>query len=106
MQKAPNLDYIKTLAGDDLAFEQKFIGILKEEFPKELDGYTNYIAKQELKNAAEMVHKLKHKFNILSMTEAYEFAVVYEEALVEDDARGDSNFLEFLNQIKNYLNTL
>lgn len=106
MQEAPNLEYIKNLSGDDAAFEQKFIGILKEEFPEESQDYANYLAKQELKMAAEMVHKLKHKFNILSMTDAYKFAVVYEEQLLEGNTKGKVGFKEFLNRVEHYLKTI
>ncbi len=106
MSIQPNIDYIKKLSGDNSEFEQKFILILKEEFPEESQDYKNYIARKELKMAAELVHKLKHKFNILSMTDAYTYAVAYEEELLADDMSGNAIFLDFLDTVKNYLNTL
>ncbi len=106
MQVTPNLDYIKKLAGDNTEFEQKFIGILKDEFPQESQEYKDHILDQDFKKASEMVHKLKHKFNILSMTKAYAYAVSYEEELLREDAKGDLNFREYLRIITNYLKTL
>jgi len=106
MQKTPNLSYIKELAGDDAVFEKKFIQILKDEFPEEVKSYKNHIERDEPRMASEMVHKLKHKFNILSMSKAYEFAVQYEEELREGTMRMDVDFIKFLETIKNYLKTI
>jgi len=106
MQQTPNLVYIKELAGDDTDFEKKFIQILKDEFPIELQTYTEHIAQQELVKAAEVVHKLKHKFNILSMSKAYEFAVVYEEELKVGNTKMSTEFSIILETIKNYLKTI
>ena len=106
MQQPPNISYIKELSGEDRAFEQKFIKILKDEFPEEMRTYKEHIKQQELIRAAEMVHKLKHKFNILSMSNAYEFAVHYEEELREGRKELDVDFLPFLQTITNYLKTI
>ncbi|TMM56655.1 Hpt domain-containing protein [Maribacter algarum] len=106
MQEYPNLKYIKELSGDDAAFEQKFITILKEEFPLEREAYHDHIEKNDFQMAAEIVHKLKHKFNILSLSNAYKLAVVYEEELRAGNTDRDDNLRTILNQIKDYLNTL
>lgn len=39
MEQQPNLNYIKDLSGDDSAFEEKFIAVLKEEIPLEKEEY-------------------------------------------------------------------
>ena len=106
MQECPNLNYIKELSGDDTSFESRFIQILKDEFPEEVKIYSEHIEQQELVMAAEIVHKLKHKFNILSMSKAYEFAVRYEEELREGTMKMDIDFIKFLDTIKNYLKTI
>lgn len=106
MQEYPNLNYIKELSGEDTEFEQRFITILKEEFPEETEMYYGHIAKNELQMAAEIIHKLKHKFNILSLSNAYKLAVVYEEELRAGNADKDSRLRPILDQIKDYLNTL
>lgn len=107
MQEVPNLNYIKELSGEDNAFEQKFIGVLQDEFPEEVQTYLDYIEKQyDYKAAAEMVHKLKHKFNILSMHKAYALAINYEEELLKGNYKSHSDFMPILIQIKTYLKTI
>lgn len=106
MQEHPNLSYIKELSGSDSAFEQKFIQILKEEFPIEVQTYNGHINQKELNMAAELVHKLKHKFNILSMSKAYAFAIQYEEELRTGNMKMGVDFLKFLDTVKNYLKTI
>ncbi len=106
MLEKPNLLYLKELADDDLAFENKFIGILKYEFPLEQQQYINYIEKSQLIEAAEIVHKLKHKFNILGMTESYAFAVAYEEELKKNRPQMDKRFRDILMIVENYLKTI
>lgn len=106
MQEKPNLEYITELAGDDKVFEQKFIMILKKEFPVEQETYIALMDKSELMEAAEIVHKLKHKFNILSMTASYTFAVAYEEELKKSRPQMDSGFRDILNTIGTYLKTI
>lgn len=107
MQEVPNLNYIKELSGADNTFEQKFIGVLQDEFPEELKTYREYVEKQgDYKAAAEMVHKLKHKFNILSMHKAYALAVTYEEELLKGNYKSHADFMPILLQIKTYLKTI
>ncbi|MBT9190246.1 MULTISPECIES: Hpt domain-containing protein [Zobellia] len=102
----PNLKYIKELSGDDIEFEEKFISILKDEFPSEKASYQEHIVNKELALAADVVHKLKHKFNILSMEDAYRFAVTFEEQLRAGTADMDSDFLVILNKIEDFLKTI
>ena len=43
MNEKPNLDYIDALAAGEQEFKDKFIGILKEEFPEEFTEYLGNI---------------------------------------------------------------
>lgn len=106
MQETPNLSYIKELSDGDTAFEQKFIGILKKEFPEEARTYVSHIENDRPRAAAEIVHKLKHKFNILSLSNSYAFAVAYEEKLRAGDTQSDRSFRMLLKMIQNFLNNL
>jgi|TARA_R110000868_G_scaffold32516_5_gene118246 glycyl-tRNA synthetase alpha subunit len=106
MTEVPNLNYIKELAGDDIEFEKKFIDIIKKEFPEEVNAYLNHIENNKIVMAADVVHKLKHKFNILSMGRAYSFAVTYEENLRNDNKTLDKEYREILNNITLYLTTI
>lgn len=106
MTEVPNLNYIKELAGDDIEFEKKFISIIKKEFPEEVDTYLGQIRTNELLMAAETVHKLKHKFNILGLEQAYGYAVTYEEDLRDGNNKMDMNFRAILQKITKYLTTI
>ncbi len=106
MTEEPNLEYIKKLAGDDIAFENQFIEIIKTEFPDEVIDYNSAIENKQLLVAAEIVHKLKHKLNILSMEKSYEIALAYEDQLREDSMKLDKEFRTILDIISNYLTTI
>jgi len=106
MIEKPNLSYIDNLAGDDVDFKEKFISVIKEEFPVEVTMYKDHISRNEPRAASEVVHKLKHKFNILSMVEAYALAVNYEEELRVGNKQKDVEFCSVLDCITNYLNTI
>lgn len=106
MEQQPNLNYIHELSGDDKEFELKFINVLKEEIPLEKQEYINAITNKDFKATASIVHKLKHKLNILSLTDDYNLAVTFEEALKKEDSSLEDNFLIILNKIELYIKNL
>ena len=77
----PNLNYIHKLSGGNAAFELQLITVLKKEFPLEKEQLKNVVEANKLNEAAELVHKLKHKFSILGLEKSYELAVEYENNL-------------------------
>ena len=105
-EEQPNLEYIDQLSGDDASFKQKFLLILKEEFPLEQKEYLESLRMKDGDRAAQIVHKLKHKFNILGLHQGYGLAVDYEEALNEGDFGLNQAFLEVLSRIEVYLKTI
>ncbi|MBQ4914664.1 Hpt domain-containing protein [Maribacter sp. MMG018] len=106
MIEQPNLKYVDDLAGDDVAFRQQFITILKEEFPKERETYIDHVENKRTKETAAIVHKLKHKFNILGMEEAYRLAVTYEKELLEGQITADAKFKMILDTIAGYIKNI
>lgn len=104
--ETPNLKYIKQLAGDDVAFEQKFIAILKDEFPVEKQEYIKTLREGKTNETALIVHKLKHKLNILGLENAYRLAVTYEEELKMENTALKKEFSGILDTIESYLKTL
>lgn len=104
--ETPNLNYVNELSGDDVTFKNKFISILKVEFPVEKAHYLDIIKNRKYKATAEIVHKLKHKLNILGLQESYRLAVIFEEELRLDNNRLKDDFLKILNTIENYLKTI
>jgi len=102
----PNLNYIKKLAAGDRSFEEKFIQILKKEFPLEEAEYIHNISEKNLDEAALNVHKLKHKFSILGLEEDYELAVKHEEALQEGNTVWEKDFIRTLVKVEDFIKTI
>ncbi|GAA3629433.1 Hpt domain-containing protein [Flavivirga jejuensis] len=103
----PNLSYIDTLSGDDKAFKEKMISIIKAEFPEEKAVYFKNIEAKNFNEASENVHKLKHKISILGLEKSYEVATDYENNLKNnhDDAEKET-FKIILENMTNFLDTL
>jgi hypothetical protein len=104
--ESPNLNYIDELSGDDLEFRESFIKILKDEFPVEKQQYLHYIEGGDFEEASQMVHKLKHKMNILSLVESYKTAVIFEEKLRLGNEELRPEFMKIMSTIENYLKTI
>lgn len=99
----PNMNYITQLADGDIEFEQQFIHILKEELPKEKEQYLAAILKADYGQASAVVHKLKHKFNILGMENAYHLSVKYEDQLKAHTKGLDQQFIGVLAIMETYI---
>ncbi|WP_111309978.1 Hpt domain-containing protein [Confluentibacter sediminis] len=107
MIEQPNLSYIHSLSGGDKTFEDKLIAIIKTEFPEEKMAYEKSIQSNDFKNAAENIHKLKHKISILGLEKSYEVATEFENNLNDNnDCSLKGDFDAIMQSITNYLNTL
>lgn len=106
MKETPNLEYVDKLSGDDADFRQRFINILKEEFPQEKLDYEKSKEKEAYVEASENVHKLKHKFNILGLNRSHSLAVRYELELRNGTCNLASEFEDVLSYIESYLKTI
>lgn len=106
MTETPNLTYIDNLAEGDEAFRQKFIGILKEEFPTEKTEYLTAIEASLFREASEHVHKIKHKLNVLGIQNAYTLAVQHENELRNGEHSLKKEFLLILQDVEDYLKTI
>lgn len=102
----PNLSYINQLSGGDKTFEEKLISIIKLEFPEEKAIYYKNIDSDNFKEAAENVHKLKHKISILGLEKSYEVAVYFENNLLEKSTAGKEEFDKIMQMITNFLTTI
>jgi HPt (histidine-containing phosphotransfer) domain-containing protein len=99
----PNLLYIHSLSGGDKTFENKLITIIKKEFPEEKNLYEKNISSNNLKEASENVHKLKHKISIFGLEKSYELATQFENDLMEADTSLKNDFDKIMQNIANYL---
>lgn len=104
MEETPNFNYVEKLSGGDKEFEDHLIGIIKEEFPLEVETYFQNMEAANLQAAAENVHKIKHKISILGLERGYELADVYEEELKEENTRLTEKFNRILELMGNFLN--
>ena len=99
----PNLDYINEISENDLVFKNKLISIIKREFPTERDEFlSNYKTNQYI-YAAENVHKLKHKINMLGLKKGFEIAIKFENELYDEKFDSYQDFIVVLSLIENYL---
>lgn len=106
MSETPNLQYIKELAAGSEEFEQKLIQIIKREFPLEKEEFIqNYNSKAYIE-AAENVHKLKHKIGMFGFESGYQTAISFEEGLKIDDPELFPKFMLLLDSIEDFLNTI
>jgi len=104
--ETPNLSYVNKLSGDDEAFKEKLIKIIKFEFPLEKEVYLNNLKAKKHIVAAADVHKLKHKISILGLEKSYKIAEDYENNLKEDSLELKEEFDKILETISAFLETL
>ncbi len=99
MKENYNLSYLKELSDGDKKFENKLLGILKAEFPIEIEEYNTNIKLGALSTASENVHKLKHKISILGLEKSYDIAVKHEINLTSNNLDLQHEFEEILNNM-------
>lgn len=102
----PNLSYIDQLSAGNISFKEKLITVIKEEFPDEKEVYLANIQTKNYKEAAENVHKIKHKISILGLEKSYEIARTFENNLKEGNTNLKEDFKNILHVISEYLITL
>jgi HPt (histidine-containing phosphotransfer) domain-containing protein len=99
----PNLSFIKEIAGDDEEFQNSILDIIKKEFPEEAKMFNQNFASKDYNEAANNVHKLKHKISLLGLEKGLEIASAFEIDLKKGKTQLHNNFLEILNKIHVYL---
>lgn len=102
----PNLNYIDQLCGEDAAFKQKIITIIKKELPVEIAAYHKSIECRDYKLASECVHKLKHKISFLGLDKSYDIANEYEYQLLNFTLESEDVFESILQQMKDFVKGL
>jgi hypothetical protein len=103
MEEVPNLSYVFSLVKDDLEFRNKFLAIIKREFPMELEKYLLHMSKDEPRAAAELVHKLKYRISALGMEKSFQLTENHEERLHIGDTSLDFDFRIILKKIVAFL---
>ncbi|PQJ71869.1 Hpt domain-containing protein [Polaribacter butkevichii] len=101
--ETPNLNYVKELSGGDLEFEESMLKVLKKEFPEEQLLFNKNFEETNYLEAANNVHKIKHKISILGLKEGLELASRFEKDLKIGDTKLYGDFIKILNKIHVYL---
>ncbi len=102
----PNNHYIDQLSGNNLEFRTKMIGILKAELPEEIAIYQNQMRQQDWTEAAQSVHKLKHKISILGLEKSYYIAEQFEIQLKNKSTVLQSDFENILKVMQQFVQEL
>lgn len=102
----PNLNYIIKLSGSDIIFQQKIIEIIKIELPLEISVYQENISAKNYKDAAECVHKLKHKISVLSLEKSYYIAEEFESNILKNSTKLKQEFENILTLMQEFVNSL
>ncbi len=102
----PNLNYINQLSGDNAEFKAKIIAIIKKELPEEKALYDSQMDNNDFMNAAQSVHKLKHKTSILGLEVSYYIAGSYEDNLKKNSTELQNEFDAILNSMQQFVNNL
>lgn len=99
----PNLSVIREIAGNDLEFQQNLLDIIKKEFPEESEAFKKNISSKNYEEAANNVHKIKHKISLLGLEKSFEIATDFEKQLKLGEIKLLNKFIEILNKIHVYL---
>ena len=99
MMEKPNLSFILEIAGDDEAFQNSILEIIKTEFREEVNLFKTNFSLKKYKEAAHNVHKIKHKIGLLGLEKALIKASEFEKALKIGNTTLHHSFLEILNKL-------
>ena len=103
MKKLPNLSKFDEICDNDTDFKNQMIDILKKEFPEEQNLFYESFEAKKYKAAAEVVHKLKHKINLLDLEDGYLLAAKFEKQLLSDSIELSDDFIDILTKIEQFL---
>lgn len=106
MKEEPNIEYIDQLANGDESVKNRLIKVMKEELPIEIENYNVNIEKLNWLEAAENVHKLRHKIGFLGLENAYQLSYEYEQNLREQSVLLKKEFEVVLKKIINFISKL
>ena len=98
IREAPNLHYIQQLSDGDKDFENQLISILQKEFPGEFSAYKKLANQEDYEAIAQIVHKLKHKVNILGLEEGSVLCSKFEKELKQGEKSLQKDFEEILGK--------
>ncbi len=103
MEKLPDLSKFDEISDNDVEFRDIMLGILKKEFPLEKTEFLDSFDNKNYKKSAEVVHKLKHKINLLNLEDGYVLASNFESQLNNNSPELFEDFVIILDVIEKFL---
>ena len=103
MKKLPDLSKFDEICDNDADFKNQMVNILKKEFPTEQKLFYESFEAKKYKEAAEIVHKLKHKVNLLNLEDGYLLASEFEKKLLNGSTELSDDFIDILTKIEQFL---
>ena len=99
----PTLDYLNDMSKGDVTFINKILSVIQEELPKEQEDYCNFIDEESWNEAADLVHKIKHKFTIFGLINAVDLANTHENELRNNNLDHHQTFNNWMNLVKKFV---
>ncbi|CAM1368180.1 Hpt domain-containing protein [Tenacibaculum xiamenense] len=103
MKKLPDLSKFDEICDNDADFKNQMVNILKKEFPTEQKLFYESFEAEKYKETAEIVHKLKHKVNLLNLEDGYLLASEFEKQLLNGSTELSGDFIDILTKIEQFL---
>ncbi len=98
----PNLEYLYQLSDNDMEFVHQILAVINEELPIELAQYQEMITTGQYHEAAQLVHKIKHKFIIVGLKSSYKSAHAHEDLLRDNNVTLHDEFIENVTRVSNF----
>lgn len=99
----PSLNYLKNLSGGNKVFERKIFKIFLDELPQEFSSYQQAIDSKNYFNAAEIVHKMKHKIAFFEMEKALNAVEKHENALRKGKLNNQEEIQDIVTKLLKFL---
>lgn len=99
----PNLNYIKKIAPGDKEFQHKILSIMRKEIIHESEVYKELLKQKEYKKLSQLIHKIKHKINILGMESSVQIANQIEYDLRTNNIPNLKKIELIIVQVKQFL---
>ncbi len=103
MKNEASWSHLDMICKGDAACLEQFKKVMKDELPKERLQLETAITQNDLSAAALLVHKIKHKFSLVEMTSAYNYAKTFEEELKSGNNVGHLTFNGYLDKLSFFL---
>lgn len=102
----PNLNYLKSLSNGNTLLEERFLLIIKNEFPVDVEEFYQYLQEKHYSAASKKVHKIKHKIAFLGLENGCKTAILFENNLKNYATDLLPEFEAILETINEFIKTL